>query len=126
MNTGVWVWPADPKAQRRALRKFSQNPHLMTALTAIAKSKEGLSNAELDEAMADNSEWMTLWAVRQLTSLGFVDFKVDFFGGPAKYQLNELGRRSLATMTGQPPPAPPKPPTPAPAPIPAAQAAKPA
>ena len=115
MVSGVWLWPADPKAQRRVLRRFSQYPHLVAALTALAKSKEGLSNSELDEAMADNSEWMTLGVIRQLTSLGFVDFKVDFFGGPAKYQLNDLGRNAYSAVTGQPAPAPPKPPAPAPA-----------
>jgi hypothetical protein len=76
----------------------------MAAMTAVAKSKEGLSNSELDDAVNDSSEWTTLWVVRQLTSLGFLDFKVDLFGNPAKYQMNELGRSALSMITGQPPP----------------------
>jgi len=110
MNTGVWVWPADPRGQRRALRKVAADPHLMTAQTAIAKSKEGLSNAELDDAMGDNSEWITVWSVRQLTSLGFIEYKVDLFGGPARYQTTDLGRNAISTITGQPAPRPPSPP----------------
>jgi len=112
MPKGLWVWPSDPKAQRTTLRKVAASPHLIAALTAIGKSKEGMSDTELDDAINDNSEWTTLWVIRQLTALGFIEFKVDFFGNPAKYQLTEAGRSALATITGQPPP--PKPPTAAP------------
>jgi hypothetical protein len=119
MNKGLWVWPSDPRGQRRTLRQVASSPHLLAALVALGKSKEGMSNAELDEAIKDSSEWTTLWVVRQLTSLGFLEFKVDFFGNPARYQLTEAARSALATLTGQ---LPPKPPAPAaqPAPVPAA------
>jgi hypothetical protein len=120
MNTGLWVWPSDAKAQQKVLRMVAVSPHLLQAMALLAKSKEGLSNSELDALVADNSEWMTLWTVRQLTSLGFVEYKVDFFGGPARYQLTELGRNGLGTVTGQP--AQPKPPAQA---QPAAQVAAP-
>ncbi len=119
MDRGIWVWPTDPKAQRRILRKVADSPHLMTALQGIAKSQEGMSNPELDELLKDNSNWMTLWSVRQLIALGFIQYKVDFFGGPARYAATELGRNALAAMTGQP--IPPKPPAQAPVPAPAAQ-----
>ena len=122
MPKGIWVWPSDPKGQRTALKRLAGSPHLMAGLTAIAKSKEGLSNAELAEAIHDTSEWTTLWVVRQLTSVGFIEFKVDFFGNPAKYEATEQGRAALSTITGQPLPkpaakvapsaAPPPPPTP--------------
>jgi hypothetical protein len=65
-------------------------------------SKEGLSNSELDDLTADNSNWMTLWTVKQLTSLGFIEYRVDFFGGPARYQLTDLGRNVLGMVAGQP------------------------
>ncbi len=119
MPKGLWVWPSNTKGQRKVLRKLAASPHLMAAMTALSKSKEGLSNAELDDMINDSSEWTTLWVIRQLISLGFVDFKVDFFGNPARYQLNELGRTSMSVMTGQP--LPQKQPMPAPlAPQPAA------
>jgi len=102
MPKGVWVWPSDPKGQRRTLRTVAASPHLMAAMKAIGKSKEGLSNAELSDAIENTSEWTTLWVVRQLTSLGFLDFKVDFFGNAARYELSEAGRVALAMMTGQP------------------------
>ncbi len=113
MDKGLWVWPSDPKGQRRILSEISGSPHLKAALQGIAKSAEGLSNPEIDELLADNSEWITLWTVRQLLALGFVEYKVDFFGGPAKYVATELGKNALAMITGQP--APVKPPAPVPA-----------
>ena len=96
----------------------------MAALKAISKSKEGLSNAELDDALSDNSNWMTAWATRQLTSLSFIEYKVDFFGNPGRYTLTDLGKDVFQRLTGQPvavkpavqaapPPRPPSPPAPA-------------
>jgi hypothetical protein len=127
MPKGLWVWPADPRGQRSVLRKVAASPHLMAALSALAKSKEGMSNAELDDAINDSAEWTTLWVIRQLTSLGFVEYKVDFFGNPARYQLTGQGRVALSTITGQPLPKPAAPaPTPAPPPPPAVAAPAPA
>ena len=108
MPKGIWVWPSDPKEQRKALRKVAGSPHLVAALVAMAKSSEGMSNAEVAEIFSDGSEWPTLWTIRQLTSLGFIEFKVDFFGNPARYQMTEQGRAVLSMITGQPP----KPPAP--------------
>ncbi len=111
MPKGVWVWPPDPRSQRRVLKTVAASPHLTAAMAAVARSKEGLSNAELADAIGDTSEWTTLWVVRQLTSLGFLDLKVDFFGNPARYQMTEGGRVAYSMMTGQP--LPQKPPMPA-------------
>lgn len=81
----------------------------MAALTAIGKSKEGMSNPEVEDAINDTSEWTTLWVIRQLTSLGFIEFKVDYFGNPARYQLSEAGKNAMSVMTGQPLPQKPAP-----------------
>lgn len=99
---GVWVWPQDQRAQRRVLARVAESEHLTAALKAIAKSKEGLSNSELDDTLGDNSNWMTLWVVRQLTSLGFIEFKVAFFGEPSKYLLTEQGRNIISSLTPVP------------------------
>jgi hypothetical protein len=118
MTKGLWVWPADQRGQWKTLRKVSDSPHLMAALLALTKNKDGVSNAELPDALNDSSEWTTLWVVRQLMSLGFVEQKLDFFGNAGKYQLTELGRSAYATITGQV--APPKPSAPGPATLPPA------
>ena len=118
MNKGLWVWPPDPRGQRRALSLVASSPHLMAALTALGKSKEGMSNAEINEAINDTSEWTTVWVVRQLTSLGFIEYRVDYFGNPARYQLAEQGQHALSILTGKP--IVQKPPTPVVAPQPAA------
>lgn len=113
MKAGLWAWPADSKAQRKVVRKVAETKHLVPAMMAISKSKQGLSNAEVDDLIGDNSEWMTLWVIKQLTALGFIQFKVDLFGGPARYQLTELGQNVLAIITGRPIQPPPKPQAPA-------------
>ena len=102
MNAGLWIWPSDVKAQQKVLQKVAASPHLLQVLTSLMSSKEGLSNSELDDLTADNSNWMTLWTVKQLTSLGFIEYRVDFFGGPARYQLTDLGRNVLGMVAGQP------------------------
>ncbi|MDV3292899.1 MAG: hypothetical protein LYZ70_01355 [Nitrososphaerales archaeon] len=84
------------------LRKVSASGHLMAALQAITKSKGGLSNAEIDDVLSDNSNWMTRWIVDQLISLGFAEYKVDFFGGPGKYELTQLGTEAFSAITGKP------------------------
>jgi hypothetical protein len=116
MDKGVWVWPADPRGQKRVLQAMVDSPHVLAALQAISKSKDGLSNSELDDALTDNANWITVWAVRQLLALNFIEERVDFFGGPVKYVATELGRSALAAVTDQPAQPRPTPPTqPAPA-----------
>ncbi|MDG6899002.1 MAG: hypothetical protein JRM88_00355 [Nitrososphaerota archaeon] len=102
MPKGLWVWPSNPQGQEKTLEKVAASPHLKAALVALAKSRVGLSNAELDDAINDSSEWTTIWVVRQLTSLGFIEFKVDLFGNPARYLLTELGRMAFSKITEQP------------------------
>lgn len=128
MNTGLWVWPSDARAQRRTLRRVSKSQRLMAAMQAITKSKGGLSNAEIDDALSEYSNWQTLWVVNQLISLGFAEYKVDFFGEPGKYMLTELGRNVFSAITGKPGQKPPPTPTapssakpPSPAPLPTTQ-----
>ena len=102
MDKGLWAWPSDPKGQRRTLKMVAGSPYLVMALQGISKSKEGMSNFELDELLANNSNWMTLWLIRQLLALGFIEYRVDFFGGPARYTTTDLGRAALSIITGQP------------------------
>ncbi len=85
---------------------MASSPHLMNALGAMTKSKNGMSNPELDDAINESSEWTTLWVVRQLTSLGFVEYKVDLFGNPARYHLTDQGWAAYSAITGKPAPKP--------------------
>jgi len=103
---GIWVWPTDPKTQRRTLRKVSRSPQLSTLLKAIAGSSEGLSNPEVSEVLRNDSGWLAIWAVRQLLSLGFVTYKTDLFGEPSRYVITDLGKRAAAIISGQPMPKP--------------------
>jgi hypothetical protein len=115
MKIGSWVWSADQKEQRRTLRRVASSDHLMAAMQAIAKSKDGLSNAEIDSALDNNSNWLTRWVIDQLISMGFLEYKIELFGGPGKYTLTELGWNAFSAITGKPRPAQPQPPKPQPA-----------
>ncbi|HUK80697.1 MAG TPA: hypothetical protein VLU91_08565 [Nitrososphaerales archaeon] len=117
MTKGLWVWPADSRGQRRMLRRVAASKQLTNALALVAKSKEGLSNSELDDLLNDSSEWLTLWVIRQLISLGFIESKVDLFGNPVRYRMTELGRNALSAITGQPPVKPPSPASQTPQPV---------
>ncbi len=98
---GTWFWPEEPKAQARVLRTVRGDEHLPIILAALAKSKDGLSNAQIDNMLANNSQWRTLWHLRQLTALGFVQYEVEIFGDAGKYMLTELAKTVLPTITGQ-------------------------
>jgi hypothetical protein len=87
-----WIWTSDERTQRLVAKEVSESKPLMAALEAIMKRKEGLSNAELDEVVSDNSEWITLSVMRRLLSLGFVEYRVDLFGNPGRYTMTDLGR----------------------------------
>ncbi len=106
MKGGIWVWPTDPKMQRRTLRKVSRSPQLSTLLKATAGNSEGLSNPEVSEVLGNDSGWLAIWTVRQLLSLGFVTYKTDLFGEPSRYVITDLGKRAAAIVSGQPMPKP--------------------
>jgi hypothetical protein len=61
-------------------------------MLALASHQEGLSNAQLDTLLANNSQWRTLLHMRELIALGFVEYQVQFFGDAGKYQLTGLGK----------------------------------
>jgi len=75
-----------------------EEDELMTIMTAVSKSPNGLSNAQLDKLLANNSQWRTLTHMRELMALGFVQYRVQFFGDAGKYELTELGKAILSKM----------------------------
>jgi hypothetical protein len=95
---GNWTWPSEPKAQDKTLRRIAQEDELYAILVELSKSREGLSNAQLDRILANNSQWRTLPHMKELLSLGFVQYHVQFFGDPGKYELTDLGKAAIARM----------------------------
>jgi DNA-binding HxlR family transcriptional regulator len=98
---GTWFWPEEPKAQARVLRTVRGDKHLPMILAALAKSKDGLSNAQIDNMLANNSQWITARHLGKLMALGFVEYEVEIFGDAGMYTLTELGKTVLPTITGQ-------------------------
>jgi hypothetical protein len=89
---GIWAWPSEPGDQEKILRKIMEEDELVPILAALAKSPEGLSNAQLDRLLSNNSQWRTLPHLKELMALGFVQYHVQFFGEAGKYELTDLGK----------------------------------
>ncbi len=92
---GIWVWPESESEQKKAADKIRSSEPLLGILSAVAKSKDGLSNAQIDLAVRNNSQWNTRWPVSELLGLGLIEYKVDLFGDPGKYTITELGKSVL-------------------------------
>ena len=99
---GIWSWPAEEKQQNKVIRSLEASSSMLVILTSLSKSKDGLSNAQIDIAMNNFSQWNTLWDLRQLVALGFIEYKVDLFGNSGKYMLTELGTKILQRLEGTP------------------------
>lgn len=95
---GLWTWPSDPKEQEQALVKLREEDELTTILAALAKAPEGLSNAQVDKLLHNNSQWRTLPHMKELMALGFVEYHVQFFGNPGEYVLTELGKTVVSRL----------------------------
>jgi hypothetical protein len=95
---GIWVWPSEPKDQGKILQKILREDELVAILIALANNPEGLSNAQLDRLLANNSQWKTLFHMKELMALGFVDYHVQLFGDAGKYQLTDLGKAIVSRI----------------------------
>jgi hypothetical protein len=95
---GIWAWPSEPADQEKTLRKIMEEDELVTILAALAKSPEGLSNAQLDRLLSNNSQWRTLPHMKELIALGFIQYHVQFFGEAGKYELTDLGKTVVSRI----------------------------
>ena len=99
---GVWLWPADAKGQAKVLKNVFASEPILATLTALSKNKEGLSNAQLDVAVNSFSQWNARSIIEQLLSLGFTQYRIEWFGDAGKYVLTDLGTEVLRRLSGQP------------------------
>jgi hypothetical protein len=95
---GIWTWPSEPSDQDKTLRKIMEEDELVTILAALANSPEGLSNAQLDRLLSNNSQWRTLSHMKELIALGFVQYHVQFFGEAGRYGLTDLGKTVVSRI----------------------------
>ena len=71
---------------------------MVAILVALAKSPDGLSNAQLDRLLSNNSQWRTLSHLKELMALGFILYHVQLFGEAGKYELTDLGKNVVSRM----------------------------
>ncbi len=101
---GMWVWPESESGQKKTMQKIRNSEYLLGILSAIAKSKDGLSNAQVDLAVRTNSQWNTRWPISELLGLGLIEYKVSIFGDSGKYTITEVGKNVLQSTSNQPQP----------------------
>jgi hypothetical protein len=90
---GVWLWPE--KDRQKILDRLNV-PYIITILGMLKeRSETGLSNAEIDSLLGTASQWLIFWNLRELISLGIVQYIPELFGEPGKYRLTEFGRAVL-------------------------------
>ena len=102
LMNGTWAWPSDSKQQETALHKVVQDHRLTAILEILGKNPGGLSNAQIDNLVANNSQWRTSWLMKELTALGLIEYKAELFGESGRYTLSEYGKtcyQALATNT---------------------------
>lgn len=95
---GIWVWPTEESEQAKTLRRIMREDELVTILDALSASPGGLSNAQLDKLLGNNSQWRTLKHLRELMALGFVRYDIQYFGEAGKYELTDLGSSALSRI----------------------------
>jgi len=95
---GIWTWPSEPAEQAKAILKVAREDELVSILTALTESPEGLSNAELDKLLKNNSQWRTRIHLEELLATGLVQYNVQLFGNAGRYELTELGRSVMSRI----------------------------
>lgn len=95
---GIWTWPTEPKEQQKTLRMIERDEELVRILSALQKNPHGLSNAQLDRLLANNSQWRTLSHMNELIALKFVEYHVQFFGEAGVYELTDIGRTVMTRI----------------------------
>lgn len=92
---GVWTWQEKEKQQ---IMDKLKTPQMLGILTALKDKESGLSNAEIDSMLGTASQWLIFWDLRELMSLGMVEYRAELFGEPGKYHLTQLGLSILQQM----------------------------
>ncbi|MDG6977491.1 MAG: hypothetical protein JRN58_00225 [Nitrososphaerota archaeon] len=95
---GLWRWPSEQSDQERTLRQIAEEDELGTIMLALSTDSSGLSNAQIDRLLKNNSQWRTLRHMKELIALGFVNYKVQYFGEAGRYELTDLGRSALSNI----------------------------
>jgi predicted transcriptional regulator len=85
------LWTARDIENGRTGNNLAEEAHLVAVLKILEASKNGLSNAEIDAALNNSSQWVAMWHIRELIAGGLVRYEVQLFGEPGKYTITESG-----------------------------------
>jgi hypothetical protein len=87
---GLWT-AGDIESEVASSSGSAEKGHLMAIMSLLERNKAGLSNAELDAALNNNSQWVAMWHLRELLAARLIEYRSDLFGEPGKYIITESG-----------------------------------
>ncbi|MDA4122839.1 MAG: hypothetical protein OK456_06640 [Thaumarchaeota archaeon] len=85
------LWTARDIENGRTSNTSAEEAHFVAVLKILEANKNGLSNAEMDAALNNSSQWVAMWPIRELMAGGLVRYQVQLFGEPGKYTITESG-----------------------------------
>ena len=91
---GLWT-ASDIEREATSGNRSAEEDHLIAMLRVLDEHKEGVSNAEIDALLNNNSHWLAIWHIRELLAAAFIEYKVHFFGDPGKYTITPSGHAFL-------------------------------
>jgi len=93
-------WTAEEIEKQATRRRSAEENHLLAIMRILEKSRDGLSNAEIDALLDNNSQWAAALYLKQLSAALLIVYRTQFFGEPGKYILTESGRALLRRVSG--------------------------
>jgi hypothetical protein len=93
-----WTRPGYSNSEDQLYNALRRDEHLRTMLAMLEKREDGLSNAEIDTALSNYSQWTTIRHLRELMAMGLIEYKPELFGNPGKYLITDLGVSTLRKL----------------------------
>lgn len=98
-----WPWTKSySNKQNQLYNLLDRDSHLRNILVLLSRSESGLSNAEIDTALSNHSQWTTIQHLRELMVVGLIEYRLELFGNPGKYLITALGLSMLERTGTQP------------------------
>jgi len=94
---GLWT-ARDIEDHAAGASRSAEEDHLIAILLILQEHKEGVSNAEIDALLNNNSQWVAMWYIRELLAAAFIEYKSQFFGEPGKYTITASGAAFLQRL----------------------------
>jgi repressor of nif and glnA expression len=94
---GLWT-ASDIEADAAGTSQSAEENRLVAILRILEEHEEGVSNAEIDALLNNNSQWVAIWQIRELLAAAFIEYKLQPFGEPGRYAITTSGHAFLQRL----------------------------